>query len=495
MEELKSSPPKDDKSGSRESLNGQGVSSSSSSKGGAGRLFRRISERAIDRSHSRQSSRNGERYDHLLETLGRSLSATTHLSMTSLASTRSFGKQDVESHDGRSSPSIMTPWRRGRAASNASSKDIGPPQSSVASFPRHFARSIMISQADDSSIDSPPTSHSSKDQHSFTSISPPPDTEEGIAAAPRSKKLLKKTMRSRHSNSADCDSIQLYMLRLSPPPRGLATDEIEGRKRLVCNYVQAKLEENNKRLSKSAYMRPLTAAPPVLPSRTAEECIETLEDAFQQWMYEDMKHEFDVLRYTELHLADVFIEARRSLGVDSMSSRLHSMFDVNPMQVPNVTTMEAKRASMASDPPPMSTPPPSAWDNNVRKPTSLTPAPRRRRPKTTPTNKSCFVDDIQRRDTSSNGDSPTFSNSSHLSSHRKASGSIDSSLEGIDSGWTKEDQPQQRKDSSVAFPSIHGPTSLPPSPPKSIDSHHFAEVIPYTAPLATRRILSEVLPL
>jgi hypothetical protein len=495
MEELKSTPPKDDKIEPREDLHGLGVSSSSS-KGGTNRLFRRASEKVIDRRLSRQSSRNG--YDDLLETLGRSLSSTSHLSMTSLASTRSFAaasnKQDVDSHGGRSSPSLNTVWRRGRAASSASSKENSPPLSSPASFSRPFSRS----QVEINSTESPLTPHTSNGPVSFPSVSPPPDDEEGLVVTHRWRKLSKKTLRARHSNGADSDSIQLYMLRLSPPPRGLAADDIVGRKRVVCSYVHGRLSEEKRKSTKSAYMRPLTAAPSTLPTTTAEDCIETLEDVFQTWMNEDIKQESDAQQYRELHLADVFIEARRSLGVNSMSTRLRSMFDISQMQVPNATTLEARRDSRAMELPSTSSPPPSAWDNSLRKQTSLTPAPRRRRrPKTTPTNHSCSVDDLHQSEATFNEDSQSFSNSSNLSHHPKANTSIDSSLDGINSSkWTK-DSPHQKtfgKSSPVTFPMTHDPASLPPSPPKSIDSHHFAEVTPYTAPSSTR-ILSEVLAL
>jgi hypothetical protein len=482
-----------------------GVSLPSRRAAGASRLLRRASEKVTDFSLSRPSSRTADRYDDLLETIGRSLPGASNTSVATLASTRSFTprsggaelqytKSCSQDHFPSTGKSV---WRRSRALSVNSSKNTSPALPSPASFPHSFPRSNS-SQAEDYPVDSPSTPKAHNDQQLHFPPSSPLTDSEDAAVPHRRRKLSKKSLRPSTANGVAIDPIQLCMLRLAPPPRGLAADGIEDRKNMVYQYVQDKLLEDKRRAVKALSRRSTTSNAGPL---TVEGYIEKLEDEFQRFMEEDIKDDLDAQEYKELHLADVFIEARRDLGIESMSMRLHSMFDMSQMQVSHATALEARRDAREMEPPSTSPPPPSAWETNRRKHSSLTPAPRKkRRPKTTANDFSHSVDDL-------NTEVAPFkiTLSSEVSSvpHPDSNGSLVSSADGsstLHHGNADEKAALYR----------HNPASLPPSPPKSIDSHHYAEVVPLaskqlppapptnqdnTNEISHRPVLSEVLAL
>lgn len=194
--------------------------------------------------------------------------------------------------------------------------------------------------------------------------------------------------------------------------------------------------------------------------------------------------------YKELLLAEIFIEARRSLGLDSASARLHSMYDLvetqslHPLSVESMAKRQEVEFSPASASAFAITTPP-LWElgrHNLSDP--LAPAPRKkRRPKTAPNDGKGPDRSLQLELEAMR----TPNHPSYLTSLEKASPSLaSSSRRNSDAFPRSSGSVEEARDvqSQVLIPSLFSSkatgsvskadvSSLPPSPPRSSESHRF----------------------
>lgn len=484
-----------------------GHTSSSLPSKGATKLFRRASEKINDIPLLRLSSRNANYSNENVYTsqVGRTFPNFSNVSLASIASNRSGRvnkvrpSEMIRSQSQDQSPSSKGIFRRSRAISTSSSKDFSPLVSSPASFSsKPFPRHHFRGQGDEDNVEasnSTGMSHQGKIDDDCSSPN---------LLVSRWRKTSTKIVRPATTTSAGSPlhaaHVQTYISHLSPPPRGLAMDDLEGRMNLICQYVQRRTFEEKKRIAKASNRRPLTASsassssnnalvsPTTIPS--TEEIMTRLENEFHQFMSEDVQEEGNAQKYKTLNYAAIFIEARRCLGMESASLRLRSMFDIDQRQQHlNSASFESPRreereATVAAEIGlGLTAPsPPSAWDTNPRKPLSLSPAPRKkRRPKTDPIDHQESTEVFQETLPGSSSSDHRVWPSTSIESMSPSHG--DSSRSSSGTGFHSSNPDQQQQSHVVLAPSLFNsrssplpPTSLPPSPPKSSESHRYVEI-------------------
>jgi len=477
-------------------------SSSSSTPSRAGRLLRRASGKFLDKK-SKKEGRGELEFEGA--GAGRSLTSSSSISLASIASTMSTRmtkhnpELNLQNRDHPPTSATSSAFRRARALSSASAKDA---ISLLPNYSRSFSRNTGASKEEAATAMEMPLTPPHTGIGLFGATLPLGQEESSISAPPsRWKKTTGKSTRPSTASGAVAShtpSFQTYLLRLSPPPRGMATHDTEGRKALVCHYVQKrKLEEMRNKgkpkpsLSGSLKM-PLTPSMPSPSGVNMDSIIEWLEDSFHRFMEEEIRQGADVQLYKQLLLADVFIEARRSLGLESASTRLHAMFDLNETQTPHLFPVETMARGQETGPnttvPANTTvilsPPPSAWEVSRRNLTdSLSPAPRKRRPKTAPNDARDAAPESNLRDEmecpaelplmdgkAQETSSPSLTSSSRPSSlaFPRSSGSLEEAKDVQSQVLT----PSLFSSKAMMNPSPKvDPSSLPPSPPRSSESH------------------------
>lgn len=478
----------------------------------AGRLLRRASGKLKDkRSLLRPTSRKEESSDDEEGggTTGRSLGNNSSISLASIATTmsariyRPSGDLLQHSRAEPHPPSVATgsAFRRARAASSASTKEIPAIPPASPNFSKPFSRGAG-EKSDGSETPSLPNTNTGIGLLDFTTSF---GQDESTVSPSRWKRSGGKSSSSSArpftaSSANPATTIQTYLSQLSPPPRGLAANDVEGRQALVCYYVQRKsLEEVRKGKNKINHSLVASLKLPITPSspNTTSSCsnavsmdslIECLENELHRFMEEDFRQGANVQHYKELLLAEVFIEARRSLGLESGSARLHSMFDLNESQTPHIFSGESyQRRDEVINSTTTSTVSPSsptfAWsDGNYSFNNSLTPAPRKRRPKTAPNEgRGMFKEDVALKTRTSTIAEKETSSPSLGSSSRRSSDAFQGSSGSME-GEAKEFHNQILTPSVFSSSKHYGPSpkskvsSLPPSPPRSSESHTFSQM-------------------
>ncbi|UZJ52294.1 hypothetical protein CBS101457_001614 [Exobasidium rhododendri] len=481
----------------------------------AHRLFRSTSGKFKEKKSWIGAHRNQDLDDGGLEaSIGRSLGDNSNVSIasvSSLSASRSHRNQlDTHLANREHPPTSATSsaFRRVRVASNASIKDAlallpGSPSFSKTSPGNGVTEGVRASELPPT----PPLSGTGIGAIHFMSSN---EKDEAIPPSPSRWKrgTSKSTRPSTASGVIPTPSLQSYLEQLSPSPRGLATYDREGRRALICQYVHRKQFEEIRDKGRSKIsvannlkspLSPSSSAPSLFPSplKSMDSLIEDLETELHLFMEDDIRHGTESQRYKELLLAEVFIEARRSLGVDSADHRLHAIFDLDAHLFP-VDTFEkdgeirpVTTNSTASDSTthttamsPSTTSPSFSWELGHRHSArSLTPAPRKRRPKTAPIDgRKVIQDDMDATTTRTLIDQgtnswtevkeqrapmPERSYSGHASMFPSQSCS---SMEGD----LRDYQNQILTPAVFSSKCSQKPLSLPPSPPRSTEGHSLA---------------------